>query len=147
MKIREFRTEYEREVKDLILETLKNIYGDTDLIKWEDFGKYLIIYVAEVDRRLCGLVAIKKVDAKTTKLKRMYILPSCQRKGIGKELLDKVVEFSKVEGFKEIILTTYPEMKSAVEFYKKHGFYQRGGNIKANKNKIANGDEYVMKYI
>ena len=122
MEIREYRKEDEREVKEVILGALKEIYRNTEFIKWEDFDKYLIIYVAEVDGRLCGLVAIKKVDDEATKLKRMYVLPAYQRKGVGKRLLDKSIEFSIDKGVKEIILTTYPEMKSAIEFYKKNGF-------------------------
>ena len=32
-----------------------------------------------------------------------------------------------------------------ISFYKKHGFYQRGGNIKANKNKKAINKQYKTK--
>jgi hypothetical protein len=32
-----------------------------------------------------------------------------------------------------------------ISFYKKHGFYQRGGNRKANKNKKAINKQYKTK--
>ena len=121
MKIRKYKKEDEEKVKKLIYSVLCDMYGSTK-IKWEDFSKYIIFYVAEKDKETIGCVALKDIGNKWIKLKRMYVKTQMQRKGIGSILLNKCSDFGKEKGFKKIVLTTYPEMKKAVNFYKKHGF-------------------------
>lgn len=121
MKIRKYQKKDKIKVGDMILSVLKNIYKNP-LPEWEDFSKYLIFYVAEEKRNIIGTIALKKVDNDWAKLKRMYVKKEFQNKGIGGKLLEKVITLAKKKGFKKIILTTYPEMKKAVPFYKKRGF-------------------------
>lgn len=123
MKIRKYKKSEEGKVKEMIQSVLDGIYPNNQKIKeWEDFSKYSIIYVAEENGKIIGSVAIKKVDENTAKLKRMYVDAQSQRKGIGQELLNKVLDYCKKNRFKEIVLTTYAEMASAVKFYQKNGF-------------------------
>jgi putative acetyltransferase len=121
MIIREYKKEDEEQVKKVIYGALCEIYGQTK-IDWEDFSKYAAFYVAEENGEIIGTAALKEIDNQLIKLKRMYILPSLQRKGVGAKLLKKCINFSKKGGFKKMILTTYPEMKGAVIFYEKNGF-------------------------
>ncbi len=121
MKIRKMDPEDFDNVKNVIQNTLFDIYG-SDKIKWEDFSKYDIVFVAEEENMIVGCVAIKNVDDDWAKLKRMYILPDFQKRGIGNELLDKCIEYCRNSNFSRIILTTYLEMEGAVKFYKGKGF-------------------------
>lgn len=121
MRIRRYKKSDESRVKKLIFSVLTHIYGKTKL-EWENFEDYLVIYVAEQEGKIIGVVAIKKINDKIIKLKRMYVRIKSQNKGIGKKLIGRVIEFSIKQGFKKMILTTYPEMENAVKFYKKQGF-------------------------
>jgi ribosomal protein S18 acetylase RimI-like enzyme len=123
MKIRRYHPEEEKILKKLIQTVLIGIYGSLDPnAKWEDFRDYSAVFVAVEKNKLIGCVAIKKVNNNWAKIKRMYVLPGFQRKGIGKKLLDAAIKFSIENNFSKMILTTYPEMKEAMEFYKKNGF-------------------------
>ncbi len=121
MKIRKYEKQDEKKVKEMILSVLKTIYKET-FPKWENFGDYLAFYIAKDKKQIIGTIALKKVDEDWVKLKRMYTRKEYQGKGIGKKLLEKVLKIAKNKNYKKIILTTYPEMKDAVEFYKKQGF-------------------------
>lgn len=120
MKVRSYEKKDEGTVKELI----ENVLSDTCdfyVTKWEDFRFYVAFFVAEEEGEIVGCVAIKKTDDGWAKLKRMYVLPEFQSKGIGKELLSECVDFCNKNGFKKMILTTYSEMDSGIEFYKKNG--------------------------
>jgi ribosomal protein S18 acetylase RimI-like enzyme len=123
MKIREYKKSEEKKVKEMIQSVLDEIYPNNQKInEWEDFAKYSVIYVAEEKGKIIGSVAVKKVDGNTVKLKRMYVDVQSQRKGIGQKLMNKVLDYCKINKFKEMVLTTYAEMASAVKFYQKNGF-------------------------
>jgi len=123
MKIRKSRKGEYGEIKKMIQSVLDSIYPNAPKIKeWEDFSKYAVILVAEEGNKIIGSVAIKEVDSHTAKLKRMYVDVKSQRKGVGQELMNKVLVYCKKNRFKEIVLTTYAEMASAVKFYQKNGF-------------------------
>ena len=121
MKIRKYKKQDETKVKRIILSVLKTIYKKT-LPKWENFEDYVMFYIAENKKEIIGTIALKKIDKNWVKLKRMYVKEDYQKKGIGKKLLEKALKLAKNKNYKKVILTTYPKMKNAVEFYKKQGF-------------------------
>lgn len=56
----------------------------------------------------------------------MGILPEYRGKGIGSQLLQKVIEHAKTFGLEKIELNVYTSNVSAVALYKKFGFEQEG---------------------
>jgi putative acetyltransferase len=123
MRIREYKKEDEKKVKELIKSVLTDIYGETSVGKWEDFSKYIIFYIIEEENgEVIGTAGLKKINKDICKLKRMYVKCSLQRKGIGSKLLDKIIAYSQKMKFKKMILTTYPEMLNAIKFYGKKEF-------------------------
>jgi len=121
IKIRRYKASDEINVKALIGSVLQSIYGKP-VVDWEDFNKYVIFYLAEENGEIIGTAALKEVDNEMIKLKRMYVRVDKQHKGIGTKLLKKVLDYTKKNKFKKMILTSYPEMEIAINFYKKHGF-------------------------
>ena len=69
----------------------------------------------------------------------MYVLKEHRKQGVGEKLFLKAFSFSKKKGYNRIILCTYPEMKEAIKFYKKHGF-------KEFKND-GKGEIYLERFI
>lgn len=71
-----------------------------------------------------GCVAIRKIDKDTAELKRMYVQPEHQHKGIGKMLLERSVILAKEFNYNCIRLDTLNNMLPAINLYKKNGFYE-----------------------
>jgi putative acetyltransferase len=70
-----------------------------------------------------GCVAIRDKGNGIAELKRMYLKPEFQKRGIGKALLDKALVLAKELGYKKIRLDTLASMASAINLYKATGFY------------------------
>jgi N-acetylglutamate synthase-like GNAT family acetyltransferase len=121
MRIKKYNSKDKEKVKSLLQSVLFEIYGKHK-IEWENFNDYLIFYIAEEKNKIIGTSALKKVDDKIIRLKRMYVNKNFRKKGIGKELLLKCEIFSKNKGFKKIVLSTNKEMKLGINFYLKNGF-------------------------
>ncbi|MFZ2149710.1 MAG: GNAT family N-acetyltransferase [Minisyncoccia bacterium] len=85
-------------------------------------------YVATAEDKIIGMGAIRKVDETTAEVKRMRVEPSMQGKGIGKLILDRLIERAKELGYKKLILDTGEEQKTARHLYETRGFkeYNRG---------------------
>src|SRR3989344_4280519 len=85
-------------------------------------------YVATVGDVLAGMGALRKVDAATAEIKRMRVEPALQGKGIGKMILDKLIEKAKELGYKKLILDVAEKQKGAQHLYESRGFkeYKRG---------------------
>lgn len=79
---------------------------------------YLVNYKTEV----VGCIALKQVLPNDCEVKRLYVKPEFRGKGIGKALLDKVIEQAKQQKYDNIFLETLENMKEAISIYCKNGF-------------------------
>ncbi len=69
-------------------------------------------------------VAVRKISIDTGELKRMFVQPQYQARGIGKKLLEKSLVLARQCGYKKIKLDTLNYMHTAIELYKAQGFYE-----------------------
>ena len=76
------------------------------------------------------------MDNDIAELKRMFIKPAYQKRGIGKTLLEKALELAKKLNYKFIRLDTLNYMTPAIYLYKQYGFYQIAAYY-YNPNKTA----------
>ncbi len=83
--------------------------GEILLCKYED------AYVA--------CVGIRNKGENIAELKRMYVKPAYQRKGIAGALLQQALQIATTMGYKKLRLDTLASMIPAIELYKKAGFY------------------------
>ncbi|MEX1203587.1 MAG: GNAT family N-acetyltransferase [Ferruginibacter sp.] len=98
---------FEEEVR-----TLKKMYGPPN-------GG---IVLCEIDGKYIGCVGIRKIDKSTAELKRMYVQPHQQQKGIGTAMLEKAFQLARDCGYQKIKLDTLNTMKPAMDIYLKNGF-------------------------
>jgi putative acetyltransferase len=83
-----------------------------------------VILLATLENDFVGCVAVRKKENEIAELKRMYIKPVHQQKGIATLLLEKSLTIASQLGYKKIRLDTLDNMTPAINLYKKNGFYE-----------------------
>ena len=69
--------------------------------------------------------AIRKIDAETCELKRLWLLHEYHRRGLGYRMLNELLDIARAMGYKRVWLQTDAiEQSRALDFYKQIGFYE-----------------------
>ena len=124
MKIRKAKSGDEEQIKELVSKCIYQIFKKKarNLGDLEDIKKnYLVFYVVEIEGRIVGCGGLEK-EGKKVRLKRMYLNRKYRGKGIGEDLLDRLIKFCRRKKYESVILTTYPKMKEGLKFYERQGF-------------------------
>lgn len=80
------------------------------------------IWVAELNEKVVGSIAIVKVDDSTVQLRWFLIEPDIRGKGLGKQLMTTAIEFCKENNYSKVFLWTISNLKAARHLYKRYGF-------------------------
>lgn len=80
---------------------------------------YLIAFFAE---NPVGCGALRKIDAITAEVRRMYVLPSARRAGIGRALLVRLEKEADKLGYTLLKLETGNRQRAAMALYESYGF-------------------------
>lgn len=80
-----------------------------------------LILAYDIDKAI-ACAGIRKFDAETAELKRMFVCPEYRGQQLGKKLLQMAIEESKKIGYKAIRLDTVSNMHSAIRLYQTFGF-------------------------
>jgi ribosomal protein S18 acetylase RimI-like enzyme len=138
--------------KELILEYIKWLHVDLTFQNIDDElenfpGKYKSpdgeFIVAKQNDTVIGCVAIKKLENKICEMKRLFVKDKHKNKGIGKKLVEKIVEEAKKRNYEKMRLDTLNIMETALNIYYKNGFYE----IKPYYNNPYNGVIYLEKIL
>lgn len=78
--------------------------------------------VVYVDGKPVGGGAIRTYDEESVELKRIFVRPEAQGKGIGTELVEKLIEWASELQYKKIILETGELLAESCHVYRKAGF-------------------------
>jgi len=81
------------------------------------------IILCKIMDEYVGCVAIREQEYEVAELKRMYVKPGAQNKGIGNALLQEAILLAKKYMYKKIRLDTLSDMAPAIKLYRKSGFY------------------------
>ena len=71
---------------------------------------------------IVGTIGLYPLDAETIELRKMYFAPAIRGRGIGKEMLRRMIDASRELGYKRIYLETATVLKEAVGLYESFGF-------------------------
>ena len=82
-------------------------------------GAFLVIYQAGTP---VGCGAVRRVDAVTAELKRMYVSPAVRGKGLGRRLVAALETEARALGARRLILETGVRQTAAVALYRATGF-------------------------
>jgi len=83
-------------------------------------GRLFLIYKENLS---AGCIALRKIDAETCEMKRLYMREQFRGLSLGKMLIEKLFKEAQVIGYEKMRLDTLPDkMPSAVKLYKSYGF-------------------------
>jgi len=87
-------------------------------------GKYVGIWFAEVESELAGVVALRPCAEDIGEMKRLFVKPAFQGRGLGKALAETVVAAARQSGYRALRLDTLPSMATAIGMYRALGFQE-----------------------
>lgn len=82
------------------------------------------LYLAHCDGKLAGCIALRKLDDITGEFKRVYVKPEFRGRHIGKKMVQQLIQDAKQIGYTRLLLDTLPFLQTAIQMYKKLGFYE-----------------------
>ena len=80
------------------------------------------LLLAEDAGAAIGCVALRPVDAASCEMKRLYVRPATQGRGLGRALVDRLLAEARALGYARVVLDTLPQMATAQRLYEKLGF-------------------------
>ncbi len=81
------------------------------------------LLLARVDRDAAGCVGLRKLEDEICEMKRLYVKRDFRRFGLGRTLVNTLIENACAAGYRYMRLDTHPErMGSAVRLYETLGF-------------------------
>ncbi len=91
-----------------------------------EFYKFLppegCLFLCKFENKIIGLASMRRIDRIIGEIKRMYVRPEFRGKGLGKQLLESLINKTRILKFSKLRLDTGPFMKEARGLYKLIGF-------------------------
>jgi len=92
-------------------------------------GKYALpdgrLLLAYSDDRLAGCIALRKLDSRSCEMKRLFLRNDFRGQGLGRALVQAIIDEAKGIGYERIRLDTLPgRMDSAISLYRRFGFQE-----------------------
>jgi enamine deaminase RidA (YjgF/YER057c/UK114 family)/GNAT superfamily N-acetyltransferase len=82
------------------------------------------LLLATYEGEASGCVGLKKLDATSAEVKRLYVPPQYRGNGIGKMLVEAALQQARELGYKRIVADTDLNMRIAMLIFDEHGFRQ-----------------------
>ena len=97
---------------------LKNLPGDYA----PPDGRLLL---AEHDDQLAGCIAMRKISPDVCEMKRLFVRPTYRGTGLGRVLVNKIIDEARKLGYTQMRLDTLPgRMDKAIALYRSIGFVE-----------------------
>jgi putative acetyltransferase len=94
------------------LKSLPGVYG-------AEGGLLLVAFDSEES---AGTIAMRRLDAKSGELKRLYLRPKFRGRGLGRRLLQAVIDRAIAVPYECLYADTLPSMMEALSLYQRGGF-------------------------
>jgi GNAT superfamily N-acetyltransferase len=80
------------------------------------------LYLATIEGRPAGCVAIRDLGQGDCEMKRLYVAQAFRSRGLGARLIEAAIERGTRLGYRRMALDSTPEMSRAVALYRSFGF-------------------------
>jgi len=90
-----------------------------------------VLLIARDGDTAAGCVALRRLDAGTAEMKRMYVRETHRGTGLGRRLAAAVIEEARIRGHGRIVLDTLPKLTTAIALYRDLGFREIGPYLPA----------------
>ena len=108
-------------------ETLDGEGIDRDIAEWQsayDGDKGVLLVVIEPSGEVVGTAAVRRLELGIGEIKRMWIRPAHQGKGLGRPLMDACLAEARALGFQRLRLDSERKLEAAVHLYRAYGFIE-----------------------
>jgi GNAT superfamily N-acetyltransferase len=89
-------------------------------------GKYAApdgrLLLAREGHTVLGCAALRRVDASTCEMKRVYVRPAGRGQNLGRLLVEALLSEARIAGYSRICLDVLPEFTAAQKLYESLGF-------------------------
>jgi GNAT superfamily N-acetyltransferase len=79
-------------------------------------------FVAWLDGVAVGCGALRRHDATTAEIKRMFVSRTARRAGVGRTILDALEDRARARGYAAIVLETGTRQPEAIAMYEQRGY-------------------------
>lgn len=89
-------------------------------------------FVATIDQKVeggCGIFPTDNLPEGTCELVKLYVAKEARGTGLGKQLMEKSMNWAKTHGYTQVYLESMPELTKAVSIYEKIGFKSLDGPL------------------
>lgn len=115
-------------VRELLLEYSSSLGVD---LAFQDFEHelatletyYAVILIARDGESVAGCIALRRIDAETCEMKRLYVRPAFRGQDLGRALAVGIIAEARSRGYARMRLDTMPGMRSAIALYESLGFH------------------------
>ncbi len=84
-------------------------------------GRLLLGYV---DEKLAGIACLKELTPDSGEIKRMYVRPAARRQGLGRALVERLLDEARQIGYQRVRLDSARFMREAHALYASLGFHE-----------------------
>jgi len=98
---------------------------DHDIAHWQeeyDGTSGVLLLVVDPAGEVVGTAAVRLLEPGTGELKRMWLRPACQGRGLGRRLMDDCLDEARRLGCRALRLDTQAKLAAAVHLYRAYGF-------------------------
>ncbi|HEX5816704.1 MAG TPA: GNAT family N-acetyltransferase [Methylomirabilota bacterium] len=83
-------------------------------------------WVVREDTRVLGSVGVERLDDRTAELHRLYLDSALRGRGIGRALVETVLDWAREQGVRRLVLWSDTRFEQSHRLYRRLGFEQLG---------------------